>query len=78
MDVITENWDSKSNTLSGNSNVVAGDVYEFRLIVPTGYKVKDATCDGTSVKINQEGTLYRIQYTPISTAKIDWVFTFSN
>jgi hypothetical protein len=76
MDVITENWDSKSNTLSGNSKVVAGDVYEFRLIVPIGYKFKDATCNGTSVKINQEGTLCRVQYTPASTGKVDWVFTF--
>ncbi|MEI6752877.1 MAG: hypothetical protein WCK78_06895 [Paludibacter sp.] len=78
MDVISENWDSKLNTLSGKSNGVAGDVYEFRLIVPTGYKIKDATCNGTSVKINQEGTLYRVQYIPTITGEFDWRFSFFN
>jgi hypothetical protein len=77
MDVITENWDSKSNTLSGKSDVVSGDMYEFRLIIPTRYTIKGATCNRISVKINQEGTLCRIQFIPTNTGKIDWKFSFS-
>ena len=76
MDVITENWDSKSKTLFGASKVVAGDDYEFRLIVPIGFKIKTATCNGISLKNKQEGTLYRIKFTPKSTDMVDWKFTF--
>ncbi len=76
IDVITESWNSKLKTLMGNSKVVEGDVYEFRLIVPISFKIKDAICNGTSLIIKQEGEFCRIQYTPIGTGNVDWKFTF--
>lgn len=76
MDVVTEKWDPILNSLTGSSNVVAGDMYEFRLVVPSKYIIKDAICNGSAVKVIREGVLCRIQYTPLSSGKIDWKFRF--
>jgi hypothetical protein len=36
VDVTSEAWDAKSRTLSGESQVVGGDPYELRIVLPVG------------------------------------------
>lgn len=47
-DVLDEQWDPATQTLSGKSRVISGDPYELRIAVPEGnWQIKEAATEGT-------------------------------
>lgn len=76
MDIVEESWNSSSRILSGKSKVVAGDIYELRIIVPEGYQLENAKFNGELMKIVKEGRLVRINYKSSATDVIAWSVWF--
>ena len=78
-DVVSEQWDAKAKTLSGTSQVVAGDPYDLRITCPTGFKAeKTRVTDkkATLSNIEQSGGLARITIIPSTTGRIEWKVLF--
>jgi len=79
VDVLQENWDPTTKTLSGTSRVVAGDPYELRIALPTGiqWKVRKATL-GTHklevVEATDQGI--RLECTPEAGGDTEWTVQF--
>jgi len=79
VDVLQEHWDASAKTLSGKSEVVAGDPYELRIALPGGgsWKVKDATAGELPLTIDESGTAgVRVRFTPEATGTVDWRIRF--
>lgn len=76
IDLIEENWDKASKTLSGCSEVVANDKYELRLVIPENYQVKEALMNGENASVTREGKLVRISFVPAQTGRIEWHIRF--
>lgn len=74
MDIVEEFWNSK--ILSGRSRVVAGDIYELRIIVPEGYQLEKAKFNVELMKMVKEGRLVRINYRSSVTDVIAWSVWF--
>ena len=79
IDVVAEAWNPKTKTLSGTSNMVAGDPYEMRIVCPEGLKAT-ATQVGDKAasvsKIEQTGKLVRATITPAATGPMNWSIVF--
>lgn len=76
VDIVEESWNSSSKTLSGKSNVVAGDVYELRIMLPEGYQLEQAEFDGEPMNVLREGRLIRVNYKPSMTEVGVWDIRF--
>lgn len=79
MDVIEEKWDSPTRTLTGKSQVVAGDAYELRIALPASknWKVKSASLDGKTVTPgNAEKGGVRVRFQPEQSGTVDWKISF--
>jgi hypothetical protein len=79
VDVLRETWDHASRTLSGTSNIVAGDPYEVRIALPTGtpWKVHEATLgtqELTVVEVTEQGI--RLKCTPEMGGDAEWRIQF--
>lgn len=83
VDVLSEKWDARTLTLEGRSNVVAGDPYELRLVVPEGadsYALVEAT--GTGVTLDalpgfaQQGPMLRVRFLPAESGELAWSLGF--
>ena len=68
-------WDSKTNTLSGSSKVVAGDHYELRIDVPPGFEPKETT-GGLAIGPHN-GRGLRASLTPQVSGPHAWSIQFS-
>jgi hypothetical protein len=91
VDVIEENWDSASSTLSGTSKVVGKDPYELRIAglndggrwklvsasIPTGQKAASADIK-SETSINGEENWIRLLITSETTRAIDWSVKFAD
>ncbi|VGO15375.1 Alpha-galactosidase [Pontiella desulfatans] len=78
-DVVSETWNAKAKTLSGTSQVVAGDPYELRITCPDGCKAKKIEVSdnaATTSNIEQSGNLVRVIITPSNTRRLDWKIVF--
>jgi hypothetical protein len=81
VDVLEENWNAATRTLSGESVVVAGDPYELRITLPKSadWKVtRVAASDGAEIEIGQ-GTDRGVRVTINSeeSGKIGWRVIFA-
>lgn len=82
-DLSGERWNSETQTLSGTSAVIAGDVYEIRMVVPEGehsWRVRNVTAGSAhSAAVTsyvQEGSCIRVTISPEVTGTVDWKVTF--
>ena len=69
------NWDPKTNTLSGISEVVAGDRYELRIDVPPGFEAEETT-NGLTIE-SHTGRGLRASVTPEISGPHAWSIQFS-
>lgn len=80
IDVLEEQWDADSRTLSGRSKVVAGDPYELRIALPAEatWNIKETSVsEGATIKAgkgNKQGV--RVMITPQRSGKIRWSVRF--
>ena len=77
IDLRSEVWHEANRTLEGESSVVAGDPYELRVIVPTGFQATDALCGDKPMKVVQQGHLLRVSFTPSSSETVRWKVSFN-
>jgi hypothetical protein len=65
VDLSGERWDANAGTLSGHSQIVGGDDYELRVIVPTGensWLIREASVSGdATVHCDQQGPAIRVR-----------------
>ena len=71
VDVTDEKW--SGNTLSGVSEVIAGDPYELRIRVPAGWKLEQASGPAT-----ESDGLVRVALQSGETRPVKWSVTFRN
>jgi hypothetical protein len=71
LDVLEENWNDQTMTLSGISRVVANDPYELRAVVPIGEKSWHALPPAT-----QDGPNVRLAFTNTTSADMKWQIKF--
>ena len=85
VDVMEETWDADNLTLCGRSQVVAGDPYEMRIIVPAGeesYRITGAKASsddsGAEVQVTaeQNGPKIRIRIESTTSQTVDWSVQF--
>lgn len=82
MDVQREDWDVAKKTLSGTSEVVAGDRYEMRVVAPTEFDVKSVKGRLAEVewqvyrKSNDPPDTCRVVSQPNQTGAVNWVIQF--
>lgn len=77
VDLKKEVW--KEDALGGISEVIGGDPYELRIIVPEGYKpgaVKISTADVVSTAA--EDGLLRVKFTPAKSGRVSWSVKFGH
>lgn len=79
VDLRDEAWDEDTNVLSGTSQVVGGDLYEIRVVAPTGparWAVDKVTFGGESgdeqAEFAQEGAEVRIRIRTTSGGTVRW------
>lgn len=79
VDVLEERWDAGKMALRGTSKVVAGDVYELRVIVPHGpssWELVEFTADGEKTSFAQSGPRIRARFTSPSSRDVAWRMVF--
>lgn len=85
VDVLDENWDVSSRTLSGTSRLVGGDPYELRIIAPSGEDVWQAgevsvsaedAAAGVATESRQDGPRIRVRVTSPDSRAVHWRLTF--
>ena len=76
MDVVSERWDPATRILSGTSEVVAGDRYELRVVLPEGVSVQKTLFDDVPMELKQEGSLLRASFEPKKTGVVKWFLSF--
>jgi hypothetical protein len=86
VDVIKQEWDSRTKVLSGKSKVVGADPYELRIFVPTGgfWQVTSADVSnvdrktGVAVQIKQTGPEIRIRIDSPENREVTWKVAFKD
>ena len=80
VDVLDEQWDAATKTLSGRSLVVADDPYELRIALPRSgkWQVSHVEVDGDATITPGEATPQgvRILITPTKTQEVSWKVIF--
>jgi hypothetical protein len=82
VDVSKEEWSDSARTLSGISQIIGGDDYELRIVLPNAqWKVKAvrvANSHGIAVEsaLRQEGLLLRVHTTPATSGEMTWEVEF--
>ena len=81
-DILEEEWNPASSTLSGVSRLVAGDPYELRLVVPEGessWRLLSVTTHRNPARVvrtAQEGTRIRVLLLAPRSGKTAWTVRF--
>ncbi len=87
VDVLDENWDAASRTLSGTSRVVGGDPYELRIVVPGGdnaWAVREVSVSsediaaGVNTSCQQDGPQIRARVTSPVDREVHWSVKFAS
>ncbi len=79
VDVLDEKWDAASKTLSGRSQVVAGDPYEMRIALPESgnWKVKNATAGELPLTPGESSAAgLRLRFIPKASGTVHWSIQF--
>ena len=79
VDVLHEHWDLPTKTLSGKSEVVAGDAYELRITLPAGtsWKVRNATAGELPLTLDESSAAgVRLRFTSKASGTVDWTVRF--
>ena len=83
VDLSNERWDGKMQMLRGTSEVIAGDAYELRIVVPAGKSswtvdsVQQASSEGeTSSSFTQEGMCVRVTLLSNMNQRVGWTVKF--
>ena len=80
IDLSSEQWDPASRTLSGTSQVVGGDPYEIRILLPEGNKysaiTRTASDAGTLSVLSLHDSLARVLLESKESATLSWQVTF--
>jgi hypothetical protein len=80
VDVLAENWDAKTKTMSGCSQVVGGNDYELRIVsrtAPATLTVSQADkAAGVKTSFNQEGRLLRVKIESPVSRDVSWSAEF--
>jgi hypothetical protein len=79
IDVVDERWDPTTRTLSGSSEVIAGDRYELRVATPAGesWEVAEATAGKQVMDLRlARPSGVRLSFTPQKTGTVDWHIRF--
>ena len=76
MDIKKESWNPARQTLSGTSEVVKGDRYELRIIVPEGFDIRKAKSNAGKMLIQKEGKLMRVSFMPQKSGMVIWNIEF--
>lgn len=76
IDIVNESWDAEKNTLSVSSEVVAGDPYQLRIVVPESYSIRQARCGKEILNVTRDGHLARTGCTPKESGRVEWIVTF--
>lgn len=80
VDVLDEQWNSDTKTLSGRSLTVADDPYELRIALPRNAKWRAVTANVTgnaTIRLGETTSNgLRVLITPASTAEVSWMVTF--
>lgn len=78
LDLRQEKYDSASMTLSAASDVVAGDLYELRIVLPDeSWSAGALNAAGVSGAVTREGRLVRASWTPAATGTVLWNIKFT-
>lgn len=80
-DVLSEHWDGRSCTLSGESEIIGGEPYEMRLLSQTerGAAIlisADAEGERISIKRTDEPVFSRVEISSPCSQKIKWSFLY--
>lgn len=85
VDVLEENWEEEAKVLSGQSRVVAGDVYEMRILASSTKKEWELESVGVSARdrsakvqitFQQSNGLIRAVIDSPSSREVNWFFRF--
>jgi Alpha galactosidase C-terminal beta sandwich domain len=80
VDVLAENWDAATKTLSGRSKVVGGDGYEMRIVgdaTPSTVAVSpEDKAAGVKVSFTQDGQLLRVKIESPVSREVAWSVVF--
>jgi hypothetical protein len=80
IDVVDERWDASARTLNGTSEVISGDAYELRIVLPRDgqWTAAKFQIDGADSSIPQEGGLIRAAVEPRKTGSLTWRLEFED
>ena len=78
VDMRDERWDQASRALSGLSQILGGEDYELRIVVPRSetWRVAAAEASSGTVRFSQEGELVRVVLTADASGEVAWKITF--
>ena len=80
VDVVVENWDGATETLSGRSKVVGGDAYELRIVgdasVSTAEVSPEDAAAGVKISFTQDGELLRVKIKSPASRDVSWSVSF--
>jgi hypothetical protein len=78
VDLTDEKWDAASKTLSGTSQIVAGDPYELRIVTPGWNDSHPAgSASGAAIKLTQADTLVRTTIDSTNSRAVNWTIQFT-
>lgn len=84
VDISREAWNAKKSRLTGSSQLVANDLYELRMVVPTGsdsWKLTDVRTGNDDVQVMsalQDGPIIRVQMRCAKSGTVDWTASFEH
>jgi hypothetical protein len=79
VDVVEENWDADTRTLSGRSRLVGGDPYELRIALPASgtWKVAGLSADGADAELGKATkTSARVRLATPTSRDVTWRVKF--
>ncbi len=79
IDVVEEQWLASDKQLTGKSQVVGGDAYELRIVLPSTGEWKASGVEvsqGSAKIVAQDGKTLRVEIQTADSAEVSWKVTF--
>jgi len=73
--LLEEGWDARARTLSGKSDVIAGDPYVLTVYLPEGHRLKSVKFGGERAEIKHQETTATVRIVPSATVTLKWEMT---
>ncbi|RME94469.1 MAG: hypothetical protein D6766_05765, partial [Verrucomicrobia bacterium] len=83
VDLRWEHWDAAEGILSGESDLVGGDPYELRIVLPESPSLKPGTVElvrapeQVTAVLDQQGRLVRVRLTSPGNLRLRWRVKFA-